>query len=163
MDNITIRPMLASDYDTVLALNEYSVSVLSPLDKMDLTRLVAQSSLHVVVEIEGNVVAFLLAIGPGSQYASINYQWFDKHYDRFLYVDRIVVHHANRAQRLGHRLYEYVTQWAIEQHYPMLCAEIDVQPPNLPSLQFHQKWGFASVSELVHHPQKIVSLQIKNL
>lgn len=163
MEQVTIRTMKPSDHAQVLALNEYSVAVLSPLDQAALDKLISQSSVHVVVEVAGQVAAFLLAVGPDSQYASINYQWFDQHYDAFLYVDRIVVHHEYRAQRLGHRLYEYLTQWALEQGYPRVCAEIDIQPPNLASLQFHAKWGFAAVSELAHNPNKVVSLQIKEL
>ena len=163
MEAITIRTMMARDHPQVLALNDYSVTVLSPLDDAALVQLITQSSVHVVVEVAGKVVAFLLAVGPKSTYKSINYQWFNRHYSTFLYVDRIVVHHDYRAQRLGHQLYEYLTQWALEQGYPQLCAEIDIQPPNLASLQFHNKWGFVAVSELVHNPNKVVSLQVKSL
>ncbi|MEN8770900.1 MAG: GNAT family N-acetyltransferase [Glaciecola sp.] len=160
---VTIRTMTPSDHAQVLALNDYSVVVLSPLDDAALAQLITQSSVHVVVEVAGKVVGFLLAVGPKSPYASINYQWFDQHYSAFLYVDRIVVHHDYRAQRLGHQLYEYLTQWALEQGFPQLCAEIDIQPPNLASLQFHEKWGFVAVSELAHNPNKVVSLQVKSL
>lgn len=163
MEAITIRTMMASDHPQVLALNEFSVAVLSPLDDAALKQLVIQSSVHVVVEVADKVVAFLLAVGPKSTYESINYQWFNRHYSTFLYVDRIVVHHDYRAQRLGHQLYEYLTQWALGQGYPQLCAEIDIQPPNLASLQFHDKWGFVAVSELAHNPNKVVSLQVKSL
>jgi predicted GNAT superfamily acetyltransferase len=163
MEAITIRTMMARDHAQVLALNDYSVAVLSPLDDAALAQLITQSSVHVVVEVAGQVVAFLLAVGPKSTYESINYQWFNRHYSTFLYVDRIVVHHDYRAQRLGQQLYEYLTQWALEQGYPQLCAEIDIQPPNLASLQFHDKWGFVAVSELAHNPNKVVSLQVKSL
>lgn len=162
MDNsMHIRPIEPKDHDAILALNEASVAVLSPLNNDQLVKLIAQTCLHAVVEIEGVVAAFLLVVGPKATYGSINYQWFDSHYDDFYYIDRIVVHADYRAQQLGKTLYQYLIDQASRNHVAQLCAEIDIAPPNEPSLRFHQKWGFTEVSTLIHSPQKIVSLQVR--
>ena len=162
-----IRDIQSKDYPAVLAINKYSVAMLSPLNQAQLERLVEQASIAVVAEVDNNIAAFLLVIGPNADYASVNYQWFNQHYPDFLYIDRIVVHHDYRGKRIGHKLYEYVLREAKTKTATRLCAEIDIQPPNLPSLKFHLKWGFSEVSKLAHEskagPDKVVSLQAKNL
>ena len=161
MDNsMHIRPIELKDYDAILALNEASVAVLSPLNNDQLVKLIAQTCFHAVVEIEGVVAAFLLVVGPKATYGSINYQWFDGHYDDFYYIDRIVVNADYRAQKVGQTLYQYLIDQANRNHVDQLCAEIDIAPPNEPSLHFHRKWGFKEVSTLTHSADKIVSLQV---
>lgn len=169
MDNsMHIRPIEPKDHDAILALNEASVAVLSPLNNDQMVKLIAQSCLHAVVEIEGVVAAFLLVVGPKTAYRSINYQWFDEQYDDFYYIDRVVVHAHYRAQKIGQTLYQYLIDQAYHNHVGLLCAEIDIAPPNEPSLHFHRKWGFKEVSTLTHSAaksneksaEKIVSLQV---
>ena len=160
-----IRPLNHADIDAVLTLNEVSVAVLSPLDRAALLQLIEQSELAVVVELspEAPVVAFMIAVGPGSDYASINYAWFNQQYSDFLYIDRIVVDQQCRGQGIGGQLYSHINAWAQAHDIALLCAEIDIEPANTASLQFHQHWGFTPVSTLTHHPKKIVSLQTKSI
>lgn len=155
-----IRPIQPSDYDSILALNLASVTVLSPLNGTQLIKLLEQAILKTVIEIEGVVAAFLVVLGPKSEYSSINYQWFDTHYSDFYYIDRVVVHADYRGQKLGQTLYQHLINDAKQNHIHQLCAEIDIAPPNEPSLHFHRSWGFQEVSTLMHHPEKIVSLQV---
>jgi predicted GNAT superfamily acetyltransferase len=95
----------------------------------------------------------------GVAYESINYAWFNNQYKAFFYVDRIVVSDQFRGQGIASKLYEYVSKWAHEQALPHIFAEIDVLPPNTPSLLFHQKFGFKELELLKHHEHKMVSLQ----
>lgn len=162
-----IRNIQSTDYPVVLAINEYSVAVLSPLNQAQLERLIEQASIAVVAELDNNIAAFLLVVGPSTDYSSVNYQWFNQQYSDFLYIDRIVVHHDYRGKQLGQKLYEYVLEEAKAKNVKRLCAEIDIEPPNLPSLKFHEKWGFSEVSKLTHESvasaEKVVSLQTKPL
>jgi predicted GNAT superfamily acetyltransferase len=162
-----IRDIQSKDYPAVLAINEFSVAVLSPLNQAQLERLIEQASIAVVAELDDNIAAFLLVVGPSTDYSSVNYQWFNQQYSDFLYIDRIVVHHNYRGKQLGQRLYEYVQKQAKAKSTARLCAEIDIQPPNLPSLKFHEKWGFCEVYKLHHESvagtEKVVSLQTKPL
>ena len=74
------------------------------------------------------------------------------------------MHADYRAQMIGQTLYQYLIDEAYRKHVALLCAEIDIAPPNEPSLHFHQKWGFKEVSTLTHSTQKgaekVVSLQV---
>ena len=154
-----IRPVESKDINTILELNEKSVKVLSPLNRSALLGLIEMSILTVVVEEDHQVAGFLIGLTHGVAYESINYAWFNNQYKTFFYVDRIVVSDQFRGQGIASKLYEYVSKWAHEQALPHIFAEIDVLPPNTPSLLFHQKFGFKELELLKHHEHKMVSLQ----
>jgi len=154
-----IRDILNKDIETILELNEKSVNVLSPMDKSKLLRLIEVSALSVVIEQENDVAGFLLAFTNSTTYESINYQWFNNHYTAFLYIDRIVISEKHRGKGIGTALYKYVIDWAAKNSSARIFAEIDVLPPNRPSLLFHQKLGFNELQLLKHNEHKMVSLQ----
>ena len=154
-----IREILNKDIETILELNEKSVNVLSPMDKSKLLRLIEVSALSVVIEQENDVTGFLLAFTNSTTYESINYQWFNNNYTAFLYIDRIVISEKHRGEGIGTALYKYVIDWASKNSSARIFAEIDVLPPNRPSLLFHQKLGFNELQLLKHHEHKMVSLQ----
>ncbi|MET0813567.1 MAG: GNAT family N-acetyltransferase, partial [Pseudoxanthomonas sp.] len=100
-----IRDANAGDFDRILALNQEAVHFTSPMDLERLVHLDAQSDYHRVVELEDEVVAFLLALREGADYPNPNYGWFSERLERFLYVDRIVISAAQQGKRLGQALY----------------------------------------------------------
>lgn len=156
-----IRDAFDSDFPRLLALNLESVEVLSPLDLDALRELHAQAARHRVVEIGGEVAAFLLVLREGADYASPNYRWFAENYDRFLYVDRVVVSLAHQGQGLGRRLYDDLFDWARREGLERIACEFDVEPPNEASRRFHAGYGFREVgSQLIAGGKKRVSLQI---
>jgi predicted GNAT superfamily acetyltransferase len=59
---------------------------------------------------ERTIAAFLLAFREGAGYDSVNYRWFAQRYERFLYVDRVVVAPAARGQGAASQLAP-VAQW----------------------------------------------------
>jgi predicted GNAT superfamily acetyltransferase len=154
-----IRPIVSNDIDTILELNENSVEVLSPLDRTKLLHLIDISTLALVVEETHQVAAFLIGLSHGATYDSINYAWFNEQYDKFFYVDRIVVSDQFRGLGMASLLYHDVIQWAESHSLPHVFAEIDILPPNTPSLLFHQKFGFQELELLQHSEHKMVSLQ----
>ncbi len=151
-----IRRMRQADYRRVLLLNQVSVEVLSPLDTRSLHNLVELSHLALVVELDSEVVAFMIVLGPNLSYSSVNYQWFCNHYENFFYVDRIVVDRAFRGKGLANDLYRYLKERCVK---CSLVAEIDIEPPNKASLEFHQSQGFIEIGRLIHSDVKTVSLQ----
>lgn len=159
-----IRDALDSDFPALLALNEESVAVLSPLDRPALASLHAAAARHRVAEIGGEVAAFLLVLREGADYASPNYRWFAANYDRFLYVDRVVVSGAHQGRGLGRRLYDDLFDWARREGFERIACEFDVEPPNEASRRFHVGYGFREVgSQRVAGGKKRVSLQIAAL
>ena len=140
-----IRAATADDFDTILYLNHESVAFLSPLPVERLTMLHAQACWHRVVEDEGCVTAFLLALREEAAYDSVNYRWFCERYPRFVYVDRVVVSMRSKARGAGTLLYRSLFSFAAEQGVPLLACEVDIEPPNPVSLRFHVRLGFSEV------------------
>jgi predicted GNAT superfamily acetyltransferase/SAM-dependent methyltransferase len=140
-----IRDAQPRDFAAILALNEESVRFTSSLDAAALADLHAQAAYHRVVEEEGRVAAFLLAVAPGQPYESLNYTWFAARYDDFLYIDRVVVACDRRHAGLGAALYDDVAAWATANGFRRLVCEVNVEPPNEVSGAFHARQGFAQV------------------
>jgi predicted GNAT superfamily acetyltransferase len=156
-----IRDARAADFDAILALNEASVSLLSPLSPQRITDLHAQAALHRVVELEGEVTGFLLAFREGAAYDSPNYRWFAERYPRFLYVDRVVVADSARGHGVGALLYRDMFQFAAASAAGLVTCEFDVDPPNPVSERFHVQFGFREVGhQWVADGRKQVSLQV---
>jgi predicted GNAT superfamily acetyltransferase len=164
MSPMKIRTANTSDFETVLALNRESERFLSPLTLDQLDRLHQQADLHQVLEVEGEVVAFVLALREGTSYDSDNYRWFVERYQRFLYVDRVVVSAAQRGRGLGRLLYESVFSHARATGVSMVACEYDIEPPNPASEHFHKLFGFVEVGrQLTAGGKKRVSLQAATL
>ncbi len=159
-----IRDALPADFAAILSLNAESEHFLSPLTPARLDSLHRQARYHRVVDLDAQVVAFLLVLGPGADYDSVNYQWFAQRYDRFLYIDRVVVAASAQGGRLGPALYEDLIAFARQTDATTITCEFDVVPPNERSRRFHARCGFREVgSQWVAAGKKQVSLQVLDL
>ena len=157
-----IRDATASDFPAILALNAESVHFLSPLDEARLQSLQTQAAYHRVVEIDGEVAAFLLVLREGADYDSPNYLWFAQRYPQFLYVDRIVVDARRQGQGLAARLYDNLLEFAKTSGIAQLTCEFDLDPPNPASAKFHARYGFREVGkQWLGGGKKQVSLQAR--
>jgi len=157
---MNLRPATPSDFPAVLALNAESVRFLSPLSEPRLRLLHEQATLHEVLEEQGEVVAFLLALREGADYDSLNYRWFASRYPHFLYIDRVVVSQRLQARGAGTALYERAFAYATDTGVPLLTCEFDLDPPNPVSARFHARFGFQEVGrQAVSGGAKQVSLQ----
>jgi hypothetical protein len=155
-----VRPAGDADFDAVLALNEESVAFLSPLSRAGLVALHREAALHQVIEQDGLVTALLIALREGARYDSPNYRWFAARYERFLYVDRVVVSGRARGTGAGTMLYRGLFDFAAASSVGLVTCEFDVEPPNPASERFHAKFGFREVGrQYVANGKKLVSLQ----
>lgn len=145
-------------------LNAESVHFLSPLDAPRLRHLHAQAAYHRVLEIDGRVGAFLLALREGADYDSPNYRWLAQRYGEFLYIDRVVVATLQRGQGLGALLYEDLFAFARASGVAQVTCEFDLDPPNPGSARFHARFGFREVgTQWLAAGKKQVSLQARAL
>ena len=97
----------------------------------------------------------------GAPYENDNFSWFSKLYQRFIYVDRVVVSSECRGQRLGSMLYEDVFRHARSNAIPLVTCEYNLIPSNEPSRLFHDKFGFKEKgTQWVANGTKQVSLQV---
>lgn len=163
-----IRPLVDDDRPAVLALNQACVPEVGPLDRGGLDALLAQSPWSRVVEVEegaagAGVVGLLIGLVEGAGYASPNYRWFSERHDRFAYVDRVALAEPVRGAGHGPALYRAFEAWAVSAGRPVLCAEVNLDPPNERSLRFHHRFGFGQVGEQVAYGRYRVALLEKRL
>lgn len=153
-------------FDQVLAINNANAPAVGELTADGLEYLVEHSLYSLIVaDVSGtDVQAFCLTFAPGVPYTSPNYQWFSARYDNFVYLDRIAVADKYQNNGYGTALYDAVTQYmTIDRTAPLLTCEVNLQPPNLGSLRFHQRLGFQEVGQQESKPGLIVSLLAKHL
>lgn len=150
-----LRPITGDDHDFVLDLNRRNVELLAPLDRARLEQLIAWADRADVIEHDGERAGFVLTFAPGSAYDSGNYRWFGEHFgDDFYYLDRIVLDDGFRRHGLGRATYDELERTATA--YGRMALEVNVEPPNRPSLEFHHGRGYAEVARL--GTEKVVAL-----
>lgn len=145
--NLVIRNAQTSDIDAALTINQANLPAVSSLRRAELEQLAMWSNyFKVAVNEDERVMGFLLCLGPGKPYQSLNYTWFAKRYDRFLYIDRIAIDTKAQRQGLGRRFYADAQALTKAEGMPLLC-EVNIVPRNDDSLAFHERLGFRSVGE----------------
>jgi uncharacterized protein len=155
------RDLKRADWPMLLALNRTSVRELSALDERRLQSILSLAHRRLAVESGGQLVAFAIAIGPGTGYDSLNYRWFDERFRRFLYLDRIAVSAPLRREGIGTRLYEAMEAAATP--FERMVCDVNLQPSNDASLAFHAARGYREIGQFAHGPQKTVALLVKEL
>ena len=162
---VKIRKAEEKDYPFILRVNEENVEVLSPMDESRVREFSKWSERFLIAEADGTPAAFLLALREGlAAYDSENYLWFSKNYEKFLYIDRIVIDAPYRRTGVGKALYQEVFRYADATGVPFVTAEIDTEPYNEVSLGFHQAMGFREVGvQRVRNNSIRVSLQEANV
>lgn len=162
--NRVMRDAKEEDFSEILRLNEESVHFLSLMDMEKLVRLDREAAFHKVITIDDKVRCFCLAFREGAPYESVNYRWFQDHFDVFLYVDRVVVDQDIQNEGLGKLMYEEVFKFAKANNAKRVTAEIDVVPENPVSLKFHDLYGFKEVGrQEVYNGAKVVSLRVAEI
>jgi len=157
----TLRPLTVADAPVVLAINEASVHHLAPLDEDEFRWFLEVATIAWGAEIDGRLVGFTFVLEPGVAYASRNYAWFSERYERFAYLDRVAIDEGARRRGVGTAIYDAVEAHAAERGVPLLL-EVNIEPPNHPSLAFHASRGFAEVGTLAHDDgAKVVRLLAK--
>jgi len=156
-----LRAITPADHARVLAWNAQHVELLSPLDAHRLAELLAWADLGSVISTAGRDTGFVLTFAGGTAYDSANYRWFAQRYRSFYYLDRVVVDPSARRTGVGTRVYDEIEQRAVELA-PVMCLEVNLDPPNEPSLEFHRQRGYVEVGrdDTTGH---LVGLMVKEL
>jgi len=141
-----LRDVRAEDMDTIGTLNDEAVPHVNRLSREQLEQFRCHAFYFRVVCDQGMVGGFLIGLTPDASYDSINFLWFRDRYERFVYIDRIVVAPAFRRRGLGRWLYDDLATRAgpVASH---LTCEVNVRPRNDTSLRFHERLGFIGVGE----------------
>jgi predicted GNAT superfamily acetyltransferase len=154
-----LREPTRADWPRLLELNQASVNELSVLDEARLGLVLALAHRSLVVESDGEIAGFAIAMAPGVPYDSDNYRWFSKSFPEFLYLDRVAVAESLRRRGIGAQLYDAMESAA--QPFGRMVCEVNVVPRNDVSLAFHASRGYREIGRLQHNPQKAVALMSK--
>ena len=157
------RLFMPSDIDDALILNNANSPAVGEVDRPTLEYLIEHSLYSFAIGAD-TLHAFCITFAPGAPYTSVNYQWFSRKYSDFVYLDRIVVSETMRNRSLGAKLYSAVEQRMTKDRCaPILTCEVNLDPPNLGSLRFHNRIGFREVGQLLSKPDLTVSMLAKEL
>lgn len=162
----SVPPLRDAEYDDlpgVMALNESALPHVNHIERADLEWFLKHAEYFRVAGGAGALRAFLIGLGPGEAYRSPNYRWFHERYERFMYIDRVVVAADARGMGLGRSLYEDLAR-RMADRAACLCCEVNLRPANPGSLVFHRRLGFDEVGrQETDGGAKEVSLLLKPL
>jgi len=158
-----IRDYQETDRQQVLDLNADCVPEVGEMDLDKLKGFEEWAPFLRVVESDGAVVAFLVGLTEEAPYGSPNFGWFHERYPSFAYVDRVAISEKQRGAGWGPALYREFEAWAEEQDKPVICAEVNTEPPNPRSLRFHDLFGFDMVDQFRPYDDVRVGMMVKKL
>ena len=158
---VRLRPLEPADWPLVLELNAAEVPRVAPMDQDRAEWIRALADRFDVIEVDGEFAGSVVTLRPGTAYDSKNYRWFSERYGtQFDYLDRIVIDDRFRRRGLASAVYDAVEESALPRE--RLVLEVNIDPPNQPSLEFHRLRGYREVTQL-GEPGHRVSLMTRDI
>ena len=136
------RPIVEADLPALLALNNAHAAEIGVSEERRFREMVASAALRLASGPAGDPDAFLIAFDHETPPQGPNHAWFLARQPRFLYVDRVCVHPRARRRGLARSLYQSAFEAAASRGLPLLCCEVNSDPPNPASDAFHAALGF---------------------
>lgn len=156
--NFKIENTSSSELDQILELNQQALPAVSSVTKKEMEHFLSIVDYFKSLIIDQRVVGFLIALTPGKDYHSVNYQWFEHKYKSFMYVDRIVITPTHQGKGLGTTFYNDLSK-STDQTITKITCEVNLKPTNEESMLFHKKYGFEQVdTQFTESGKKEVSL-----
>ncbi|HEY9498802.1 MAG TPA: GNAT family N-acetyltransferase [Terrimesophilobacter sp.] len=153
-----LRTLVRSDVPVIMALNNAATPAVPVMTDQEMTALLDASDFGFAAVTPTELLGFVVGFRPGSDYASVNYRYFEDRGTDHLYIDRIVVDETARGMRVGQTLYNRVFRLAIAEGRAEITCEVNVEPPNPGSLAFHARLGFSEVGRQPTDHGKTVAL-----
>ncbi len=126
----------------LLALNNQFAQELSLLGDEKARHLVHEAFMASRI---GTADALILAFDQDAAYQNPNFEWFKERFDRFVYIDRVVVSPAMRGRGAARALYEALFKRAAKVGHARVVCEVNLDPPNPASDAFHFSLGFEQI------------------
>jgi uncharacterized protein len=146
-----ISRVSAEDEPAILALNNEHAAELSWLEPERLSFLLGEAF---YARRMGTLEAFIMTFDQDANYDSPNFLWFRERYQRFVYVDRVVVAGTARGRGHARRIYEDLFDHVSRAGHTIVTCEVNAEPPNPASDAFHAALGFVEVGDAVIHGGK---------
>ncbi|RUZ21740.1 GNAT family N-acetyltransferase [Mesorhizobium sp. M7A.F.Ca.CA.001.09.1.1] len=146
-----IARVSAQDEAAILALNNEHAAELSWLEAERLSFLLGEAFYTRRI---GDLEAFIMTFDQDARYDSPNFLWFRQRYERFVYVDRVVVAALARGRGHARRLYQDLFGHVERAGHTLVTCEVNTAPPNPASDAFHAALGFVEAGGAVIHGGK---------
>ena len=154
-----LRELRSKDIPLVWKINEQGLPGTGKVSQQEIVELLHIAELTIGAFEGEQLVGFVLCFLPRTDYASLNYAWFNQRYQEFLYVDRIAVSENHRNQTIGSLLYQQVISYAKQYNYP-IAAEVSLNPPNPGSMRFHHRFNFTEIG-VFNQQSKSVTMMMR--
>lgn len=141
---VRVRDAVAADHAAILALNNGAVPHVNALSVEEFAWLSGHANFFRLVEDDAGLLGFTIVLPSGLDYWSDNYKWFAARFDRYLYLDRVVVATRGRRRGVGSALYEALFAFGSDA-WPRVTLEVNLRPPNPDSERFHERLGFTTL------------------
>ena len=141
-----LRTLSAGDADRILELNNEHAVETSLLDLSAAELLLAMCFYAKGIGLGAR--GFLLALDQEAAYDNSNFQWFRSRFERFVYIDRIIIAKDARARGFARLMYEDLFGEAKAAGHVRAVCEVNIDPPNEGSLAFHQSMGFLALADV---------------
>ena len=158
-----LRELREEDQEALLLLNNSSTPAVNTLTLKELQSILSLAEKCWVEEIDSDLAAALIIIGPDQNYSSDNYTWLETQFSNYCYVDRIMVNQNHKRRGLGKKLYQELEKHAQREGDEILLCEVNIEPPNPQSIAFHTQLGWEPFFEREHGPGKKVQYFKKSI
>ena len=156
--NFTISNTIADELPDILIMNQEALPAVSSVSIDNMGHFLNIVDYFRTLKVENKIAGFLIALSPGKDYSSLNYKWFEKRYNSFMYVDRIVIDTNYHRYGLGTSFYNDLESFSIGKSCRITC-EVNIRPKNKGSIIFHETYGFEQVgTQTTEEGKKEVSL-----
>ena len=133
-------------FSSFYEINQQQVPKVGSVSLQEFINLIKISDISYGFIKKGICLGFVICLRENTNYQSINYKFFKKRHNKFLYIDRIAI--ANKYQSFGIGSTFYNKLITIKDKYNIpICAEVNIDPPNELSIDFHKKHGFSKIAE----------------
>jgi predicted GNAT superfamily acetyltransferase len=147
MKDEALGVLTAGDADRILDLNNEHAVETSSLDLSAAEHLLAMC--FYAKDVRPGMRGFLLALDQDAAYDNQNFHWFGRRFERFVYIDRIIVAKDARGQGLARLMYEDLFASAKAAGHVRVVCEVNIDPPNEGSLAFHRSMEFLALADVV--------------
>ena len=143
--------------EAIRTINQENIPEVSDIESIERLKQLIEWSSHLIVVRESEIAGFIILMRENQEYESLNYDFFNKKDEPFLYVDRIAIQEKHQRKGLGKLIYNKVIELGKELDVNITC-EVNTVPINKPSLAFHAGFGFEEVGTKDYDDHSVVYL-----
>ena len=133
-------------FSSFYKINQQQVPKVGSVSLEEFINLIKISNISYGFIKKGICLGFVICLRENTNYQSINFKFFKKRHKKFFYIDRIAIANKYQSAGIGSILYNKLLSIKVKFNIP-ICAEVNIDPPNESSINFHRKHGFSEITE----------------